>query len=225
MPIARSGNWRNTSRPAPSSSYQTAFPATENPLSEGGIWLNGGTDGLDWTDLKTVSGGVYAAAFSSGTTDSTAQLKTSYLACTSNQYAEGTVQLNYTGSDPGAGSGSHEVAVFCNMTIGAHSITGYECYVSRFGSHSLVRWNGAQNNFTVLASNNVSSFTQPADGDVIRLENNAGSLACYQNGVLRTTATDTTYTGGNPGLAMNVTNANGTTLTGIGFRLWKGGNL
>ena len=42
-------------------SYRTSFPATENPISEGGIWLNGRTDGIDWADVITRNGEVYGA--------------------------------------------------------------------------------------------------------------------------------------------------------------------
>ena len=33
--------------------YTTNFSGAENPISEGGRWLNGQTDGLDWTDVRT----------------------------------------------------------------------------------------------------------------------------------------------------------------------------
>lgn len=28
--------------------YSTKFPLTESPISEGGNWINGSTEGLDW---------------------------------------------------------------------------------------------------------------------------------------------------------------------------------
>jgi len=34
----------------------TNFSRAENPISEGGKWLNGQTDGLDWTDVRTTPG-------------------------------------------------------------------------------------------------------------------------------------------------------------------------
>jgi len=39
--------------------YITSFPLTENPISEGGKWINGLTTGLDWSDVRTVSGIAY----------------------------------------------------------------------------------------------------------------------------------------------------------------------
>src|SRR5260221_2997308 len=37
-------------------SYSTSFPLTENPISEGGRWVNGGLLGLDWTNVSTTPG-------------------------------------------------------------------------------------------------------------------------------------------------------------------------
>jgi hypothetical protein len=34
-------------------SYSTTFPLTENPISEGGSWTNGGATGLDWANVQT----------------------------------------------------------------------------------------------------------------------------------------------------------------------------
>jgi len=34
-------------------SYATHFQLDEDPLSEGGIWLKGGSDGIEWTDVGT----------------------------------------------------------------------------------------------------------------------------------------------------------------------------
>ena len=31
--------------------YNTNFPGIESPISEGGNWINGGTNGIDWTDV------------------------------------------------------------------------------------------------------------------------------------------------------------------------------
>lgn len=36
--------------------YVTAFPTAENPISEGGIWTNGGTVGGQWQNVRTVGG-------------------------------------------------------------------------------------------------------------------------------------------------------------------------
>src|SRR5262245_11556871 len=36
--------------------YTTTLPLAEDPISEGGRWINGGTVGLDWTNVATSPG-------------------------------------------------------------------------------------------------------------------------------------------------------------------------
>jgi hypothetical protein len=63
-----------------------------------------------------------------------------------------------------------------------------------------------------------SAATTGAPGDVLRLEAApGGALTCYKNGVSTLTATDTTYTSGQPGLFLF-----GTVSTS---KNWSGGNL
>lgn len=204
--------------------YSTTFSATENPLSEGGIWLNGQTHGVDWHDIQTASGRAYAAVFDTapgGVQDSVAQLSRAFLACTSAHFSRGTVFVNAPGGD------GNEIEAYCNLTIAAHSITGYECYLNMSGAHTLVRWNGAYNDYTPLASNNVSDFTPPASGDVIQINRDPITLQlqCWQNGILRTTATDLTWLGGNPGIGNNPYDNVHTTLGAIAWESWTGGNM
>lgn len=226
MAISRSGGGANRSAQPDAApvTYSTAFPLTENPISQGGIFLTGATDGLDWTDIQTTPGKMIASAFDpavGGVMDGVAQLKRTYLACLGKQYSQGAIFIA-----GGYHPTSHETEVFCNLTITAHSITGYELYLSTEGNHTLVRWNGAFNDFTPLASNNVSTFTAPVDGDVIRIEHLLdGTLNCYQNGVLRTTANDTTYFSGNPGFGNNPASGGGAVLASYGLKSWTCGSL
>ena len=37
-------------------SYRTSFERDEDPISEGGLWLNGRADGIDWCDVNTRGG-------------------------------------------------------------------------------------------------------------------------------------------------------------------------
>ena len=41
---------------APVRSYKTDFRKNESPLSEGGLWLNGRKDGIDWCDVLVKNG-------------------------------------------------------------------------------------------------------------------------------------------------------------------------
>ena len=42
-------------------SYRTRFERDENPISEGGKWLNGKKDGIDWADVITKDGEAYGS--------------------------------------------------------------------------------------------------------------------------------------------------------------------
>jgi hypothetical protein len=44
-------------------SYNTLFPATENPISQGGQWVNGLADGLDWSNVQTIGNGSSGTAY------------------------------------------------------------------------------------------------------------------------------------------------------------------
>src|SRR5689334_20640078 len=59
--------------------YSTAFPNTENPISEGGSWLSGKATGIDFSDVRTTPGRAFgtqggSASGASTYADSTAIL-------------------------------------------------------------------------------------------------------------------------------------------------------
>lgn len=217
--------------PTAATDFSTAFPATENPISQGGIFLNGGTDGTAWKDNQSAGKAFATSIDTDGVTDCVSQLKRSFLACTSNQYSEATL-FKVGGYGPGVTT--HELEVFVNLTIASNSITGYELYLNIGGNHTLVRWNGAHNDFSPLDSNNAGNGNMPAyaDGDVIRIERNGSALNCYHRTaagsfILYTTHSDTTYTGGNPGFGTNPANDAGGSpvVSSAGIASWRCGNF
>src|SRR5262245_9190880 len=42
--------------PAYAKTYSTNFPFAENPISQGGRWKNGQTNGIDWSNVRTTPG-------------------------------------------------------------------------------------------------------------------------------------------------------------------------
>ena len=58
----------------PKRSYSTRFLLDENPISEGGKWINGGKDGIDWYNVITKNGVAYGAVTQGEYTDPTALL-------------------------------------------------------------------------------------------------------------------------------------------------------
>ncbi len=192
----------------------TSFPAAENPISQGGLWLNGGTDGIDWNDVQTVNG-IAIGHVTAGVVfaDPTAILNTLttdpwYTA----QQAQGTVFTQ-------AGTGDYypEIELRLNTTIQPHHVTGYEfdCGVlsaPKVGC-AIIRWNGplaagppnynSNKGFTVLNPIVPVEFT---NGDVMHVVNTGGTgnnLQLYKNGSLVVQCTDHTWTGGSPGLGFN----------------------
>src|ERR1700730_1019400 len=45
----------------PVRSYRTRFTTDEDPISEGGMWINGRRDGIDWADVMVRNGVAYGA--------------------------------------------------------------------------------------------------------------------------------------------------------------------
>jgi len=195
--------------------YTTKFPLTENPISEGGKWVNGGTAGLDWTNILTI-GGVEAYGTNPGTgngyNDSTAVLQGDG-PWGPNQLASGVVYLTAVNNSYYA-----EVELRLNTTVVAHNITGYECNASinNDGTQyfSIVRWNGPINNFTQLST--VHGAPPILNGDMLSCQNIGGVISLYHNGTLLESVTDTTYTGGSPGIGTDL-GGNGGANTNIDF--------
>jgi hypothetical protein len=181
-------------------SYTTSFPSTENPISESGMWINGGTTGINWTNVQTTPGlafgtmpgilsgvGVYA--------DSTAVLAGNW---GPNQTATATILI----SDASGLSGVfEECELRLRTTVTAGSITGYEINASASINPNnfymqIVRWDGPLGSFTQLSG----STQQFASGDTITATISGSTITAYHNGVPVMTATDSTFQSGSPGI-------------------------
>src|SRR6266403_2991251 len=157
-------------------SYSTNFPLTENPTSENPMWINGGTVGIDWSNVQTVKGhasGTQVNPDNYPYNDSTAIVSGSW---GSDQSAQATVV---------AGNVWHnsveEVELRLRTTITAHNITGYEFdfrVASPGGYAPIVRWNGPLNNFTTIAQEN-SNYHGIKTGDVIMATAVGNVLSAY----------------------------------------------
>lgn len=177
--------------------FSTTFDSTENPLSEGGAWVRGGAEGLDWHNPKTIGGqAVGAVAMPTGSrySDDVAHLNA---AVPANQYAQATVYLapGYTGN-----GGGHEVELLLRFDISPHSARGYEVLWGLSGYVAIVRWNGPLGNYTPLFDPGAGSIPVPQNGDVLRAEITGSTIRVYRNGAQVATATDGTYSAGQPGI-------------------------
>ena len=203
--------------PAPASSavsYSTNFNLIENPISEGGKWINGKAVGLDWNNAQSVPGKAYASAIATGYNDPIAVLNTTFAA---NQYAQGTV-YRASGYSPGV---SHEIELLLRFQITARNTRGYEVLWAHDGNMAIVRWNGPLGNYTPLVDNLV--IGRAVDGDVLRAEITGSVIKVYKNGSLVATASDATWATGQPG--MGFWPKPGATMANYGWKSYQAGSL
>ncbi|MGA2515980.1 MAG: InlB B-repeat-containing protein [Thermodesulfobacteriota bacterium] len=185
--------------------YTTTFPLTENPISESGMWINGGTVGLDWCNVQT-NGGSPGLAYGTETgsinyNDSTALLTGTW---GPNQTVTATVYTTITGN-----SNYEEVELRVRSSLSAHNCTGYEINFSVNPSNpyvQIVRWNGALGDFTEL---NGTGSSGAKNGDVILATISGSTITAYINGTAVLSATDSTYSTGSPGMGFYVQGVSG----------------
>ena len=172
-------------------SYTTGFPSIENPISEGGHWVNGKSVGLDWGDVRTTSGFAFGTN-SGGYADPTAILAGSW---GPDQMAQAVVRC----SNP-SDSLAEEVELRLRSAISAHSNAGYEinflCSKTGNGYSQVVRWNGPLANFTYLSDNSGGVVT----GDVVLARMVGNVITVYINGTQIARVTDSTFATGSPGM-------------------------
>lgn len=196
--------------------YTTRFPANENPISEGGVWLNGRDDGIDWANILIEDGlahgesipmvvaerrseqGDDIAAPEGDYNDPTAILKGPW---GRNQHAKAVVlSRNQTGER------YHEVELRLRSMLLPHRIPGYEVFFRALkteeGYAEIVRWEGPLGGWTSLCRKNGAEFGVK-DGDVIEATIIGNEIKGYINGVEVTSATDDAYPTGNPGIGFN----------------------
>jgi hypothetical protein len=179
--------------------YTTLFPLTENPISESGNWVSGQSIGLDWHDVSTTPGLAIGHQSVTSYTDGTALLTGSWGPTQSVEAVVHTVNQK--------DSCYQEVELRLRSSLSAHSCTGYE--VSFKASKTagayfgIVRWNGPVGDFTNLSAYSGAKYGV-AEGDTVRATIEGNVINAYLNGVMVGTATDSTYSSGNPGMGFNL---------------------
>ncbi len=179
--------------------YATTFPQSENPISEGGNWINGKAVGLDWHDVSTTPGLAIGHQSGSSYTDGTALLTGAWGPTQAVEAVVHTVNPKE--------SCYQEVEMRLRSSLTAHSCTGYEISFKATKSASayliIVRWNGPVGDFTYL-KNSTGAQYGIAEGDTVKATIVGNVITAYLNGVVVGTATDSTYTTGNPGIGFNL---------------------
>jgi hypothetical protein len=183
--------------------YSTTFDLTENPISEGGRWLNNG--GPDWTKVRTENG----LAFGTNGPQNTYNDSYAYLSGFGpNQQVEAVVHV-----DSALLGDPHEVELLLRWADSAGNARGYECLFHITGSVQLMRWNGPFADFIEIpgATGRKSAGRALVTGDVIKATINGNTIIAYLNGVELSRVTDSMWTSGEPGIGFfkRLTGVNG----------------
>jgi len=190
----------------------TNFSRGENPISEGGKWLNGQTDGLDWTDVRTTPGFAFGTEIGGNRPDpqkyddSTALLKGTW-------GPDQTVQATVHSANPNQdGKVWEEVELRLRSSISPHHCTGYEvmfrCSKIPKAYCNIARWEGPLGKFTMLKQTEGSEYGVK-DGDVVKASMIGKILSVYINGVKIIQLSDDRFTSGNPGIGFYLEGATG----------------
>ena len=179
---------------AVAATYTTNFSLIENPISEGGHWINGLTNGIAWFDVATTPGKAFGTQTGIGPNyaDSTALLTGSW---GPNQTVQATVFIAASNTTT-----FQEVELRLRSSLSAHSCTGYEILFSVNPSDpyaQIVRWNGPFGSFTGL-DGRVSPVVH--NGDVVKATAVGSTITCYINNTAIFSVNDTAYPSGNPGM-------------------------
>jgi hypothetical protein len=221
-PIVILGTWPGATRclslsPAPAAvgthgPYATTFSRPENPISEGGQWLNGKADGLDWTDVRTTLGFAFGTEIGGNRPDpqkyddSTALLKGTW---GPDQTVEAKVHAVNPNQD---GKVWEEVELRLRSSISPHNCTGYEvmfrCTKIPQAYCNIARWEGPLGKFTMLKETRGSEY-RVKDGDVVKATMIGKTLSVYINDVRMIQLSDDKFASGNPGVGYYLEGASG----------------
>jgi hypothetical protein len=185
--------------PSSAKNFTTRFAGHENPISEGGRWLNGGTDGLDWANVSSEGGMAIGHQVGPSGTDGTAILTGDW---GGDQMAIARARVGPPNEDC-----FQELELRLRSTMRPHHSSGYEIFFKATSSeHSylaIVRWNGPLGNFTYLLNERGRRYGIKT-GDVIAATAIGDTITAYRNGVPLGRAVDTVFRRGNPGVGFNL---------------------
>jgi len=181
-------------------SHSTTFSLPEEQLSEKGKWIDGKTTGIDWTSVAVASGLAYGTESGRGKGDKSYDDSVALLtgAWGTDQTVEARVY-----SVNSSERVFEEVELRLRSSLSAHSSTGYEvlfrCLRTPKAYASIVRWDGPLGKFTYLAQK-YGLQCGVGDGDVVKAVVVGNLITGYVNGVPVLSATDATFSNGNPGI-------------------------
>lgn len=198
----------------------TEFDGSEDPLSEGGLWLGGLTHGEDWNDCRKVSG------IACGKWTTQVQYRDPFALKVGPWANDQEAEAVITGVGTVASGCFPEFECWTRASVSAGSATAYEAGIHANGDYAFIaRWNGAPGDFTIL--NSIGSFAL-ANGDVMRFRSVGTTHTLFLNDVPLFQAVDATYASGLLGLGFYLEGAGacfGANETAFGFTSWTGRDL
>jgi hypothetical protein len=201
----------------PVRSYSTQFPLDEDPISEGGAWLNGRKDGIDWIDIVSKNGVAYGEVSRMGVPERRAEQGDIVDDAPEGDYDDPTAVL--TGewgpnqlakavvfSRNPTDAYYQEVQIRLRHTMRPSFCSGYEvffrCLKTEAAYAEIVRWNGTVGDWTSL-QRHVGVQYGVEDGDEISASIVGDVIKGFINGVEMITVVDDALTSGAPGIGFN----------------------
>ena len=205
----------------PVRSYKTDFKRNETPISEGGMWLNGRKDGVDWCDVLVRDGEAYGEVTRMRAAERRAEQATlgagAAVGAAEGDYDDPTAVLTGKWGKDQYGKARvfsrnqtdkvfQEVQIRLRHNMRANFCDGYEVFFrvldTDAGYAEIVRWNGRNGDFTSLAKL-VGKQYGVKHGDLIEASVVGNVITGYLNGVKRISVIDDKIPSGAPGIGFN----------------------
>jgi hypothetical protein len=205
----------------PVRSYKTDFTGNETPISEGGMWLNGRRDGIDWCDVLMRDGRAFGEVSRNQAAEKRAEQASLGAGAASGaavgDYDDPTAVLTGSWGPDQYGKVRvfsrnqtdkyfQEVQIRLRHNMSASFCNGYEvffrCLKTEGGYAEIVRWNGPIGGWTSLARHTGLQYGV-GEGDVIEASIVGNVITGYVNGRKMITVTDDKIASGAPGIGFN----------------------
>jgi len=205
----------------PVRSYKTEFKKNETPLSEGGLWLNGRKDGIDWCDVLVKDGVAFGEVSRNQVAERRAEQATLGAGAASGaavgDYDDPTAVLtgqwgpNQYGkvrvfSRNQTDKYFQEVQIRLRHNMKPKFCNGYEVFFrvldTDAGYAEIVRWNGAVGGWTSLKKL-IGKKYGVKDGAIIEASIVGNVITGYLNGQAMISVVDDHIKSGAPGIGFN----------------------
>jgi len=206
---------------SPVRSYKTAFKKNEMPISEGGLWLNGRKDGIDWCDVLVRDGVAFGEVTRMRAAERRAEQAVlgagAAVGAAEGDYDDPTAVLTGKWGNDQYGKAHvfsrnqtdkvfQEVQIRLRHNMRANFCNGYEVFFRVLDSEAsyaeIVRWNGAIGGWTSLAKL-VGKQYGVKDGDLVEASIVGNVITGYLNGMKKISVVDDNIKSGAPGIGFN----------------------